>query len=107
MEFCTSMYCIGHKNMFKNFYRPWWGDYDCFIVDGETLRTVYWCYVRENIFICGNCFNCKHLKKTEQECKNAYLFSKRKYLSCQPTKWKVFFFNRDDLNFRLEIHDTE
>ena len=111
MEFCTSMYCIGHKNMFKFFYKQWRGSCGCFMVDRETLPTIYWCYVRENIFICGNCkncFHCKGLKKIEQECKNMYLLYKRKYLLSQPTKWKVFFFTYgDNLNFRLQIHDTE
>ena len=111
MEFCTSIYCTGHKNKYKNFYKQWWGSCDCFIVDRETLRTIYWCYIRENIFICGNCkncFNCKRLKKIEQACKNASLFYNSEYPSCQAIKWKVFFFTyEDDLNFRLEIHDTE
>ena len=99
--------------MFKIFYKQWWGGAVIVLLQIEKLSTTYIGVVIENILICSNCkdcFNCKGLKKIEQECKDAYLSSQRIYPSCQFTKWKIFFFthgDNDDLNFRLEIHDTE
>lgn len=53
---------------------------------------------------CSECEECACFDSIIEQCKNAYVFSKRKEVLYQPTFWKVFTHTfRDDIHFRLEI----
>ena len=107
MEYCTSIYCFGHKQMYACKHKQWWGSCTAYTVSKEELRNIFWCYLRENLLICNACKKwetCERLDVLRERCNSAYLYKKWKDAPYQPIWYKVFFFDlASNVNFRLEV----
>ena len=51
MEYCTSIYCFGHKQIHAYEHKQWWGSCTAYTVSKEKLRNIFWGYLRENLLI--------------------------------------------------------
>ena len=81
MEYCTSIYCFGHKQMYAWEHKQWWGSCTAYTVSKEELRNIFWCYLRENSLICNackKCESCEPLEVVREWCNSAYLYKERK-----------------------------
>ena len=54
-EYCTSMCCFGHKNVYKSFEEQWYRSCETFYFKRDEANRVEWCYREEVKNICGNC----------------------------------------------------
>ena len=65
MEYCTSICCFGHKQMYAYGHKQRWGSCTAYTVSKEELRNIFWCYLRENLLICNTCKKCETCEHSE------------------------------------------
>ena len=110
MEYYTSMYTFGHRDIVKSVEKEWWGSWEGFIFPRNELNKLDHSFYHECVAICGKCdkdnrHTCQRFKLLHNELSDCWLWKVRRYSPSQPSYYKVFFhrFPEDECPIRTEI----